>query len=286
MIRRNFLSRAASAVVAAGLPLDGASAQTMPSILKISMSDGVKLAVTRQGTGPTLLLVHGASGSHRSFARIVPLLAPTFTTYALDRRGYGDSDGVSVHTLAREAQDIAQVIDSLPAPVYVLAHSSGAVETLDALRLTGNAAGAILYEPPLTAVGASKPEPVCALVSAGKPEDALLTFYRDYARLPPAVIDGMKAGPQWLAELASAPALCHELEALAGYIFNPSRFASVHLPTLFLLGDRSPPFMVASVKAGVAAVPGARLHILPGQGHGALALAPDMVASIVKGEFG
>jgi pimeloyl-ACP methyl ester carboxylesterase len=241
MIRRNFLAAGASALVAAGLPLEGASAQTAPSSLKITMSDGVKLAVTREGAGPTLLLVHGASGSHRSFARIVPLLAPTFTTYALDRRGYGDSEGAGAHTLAREAQDIAQVIDSLPAPVYVLAHSSGAVETLEALRLTGKARGVILYEPPLTVVGASQPEPVCDLVNAGKPEDALLKFYRDYVRLPPAVIAGMQARPQWSAEVASAPALCHELQALRGYVFDPSRFAGLHLPTLFLLGDQSPP---------------------------------------------
>ncbi len=249
------------------------------------MSDGVDLAVRRQGKGPSLLLVHGASGSHLSYSRLIPLLTSSFTTFALDRRGYGDSGGQSEHSLSREAEDIAAIIDVLPAPVYVFAHSSGAIETLEALLLTRKVRGAILYEPPLTAVGASSPSPVCSLVAADKMQEALVTFYRDYVRLPPSVIIGVHKSPNWAAEVRAAPALCNELTALSIYRFDARQFASLHTPTLFLLGDQSPPFMAASVKSGAAAVTGARLQMLPGQQHGALVQAPEMIATIIGNEF-
>ena len=249
------------------------------------MSDRVDLIVERQGEGPSLLLVHGASGSHLSYARLVPRLASSMTTFALDRRGYGSSGDQAEHSVAREAEDIAAVIDALPSPVYVFAHSSGAIETLEALRLTRNVRRAILYEPPLTAVGASSPRPVCALVAEGKMNAALVTFYRDDVKVPPPVIVDIQKSPAWPAEVKSAPALCNELVALSAYHFDAATFGSLRTPTLFLLGDRSPPFMVASVKAGVAAVPGAKLEMLAGQQHGALVQAPDMIAAIIRKNF-
>ena len=119
--------------------------------------DYVDLIVERQGEGPSLFLIHGASGSHMSYARLVPLLTSSFTTFTLDRRGYGGSGGQAEHSMAREAEDIAAVINALPSPVYVFAHSSGAIETLEALRLMRNVRRAILYEPPFAEVGALSP---------------------------------------------------------------------------------------------------------------------------------
>ena len=119
-------------------------------------------------------------------------------------------------------------------------------------------------------MGASSPKPVCALVADGKIDAALVTFYRDYVKVPPPVISAIQKSPVWPAEVKSAPALCNGLVALSAYHFDAARFGSLRTPTLFLLGDRSPPFMIASVKAGVAAVPGAKLEMLAGQQHGAL----------------
>jgi pimeloyl-ACP methyl ester carboxylesterase len=284
--RRRFIVATATFAGSMAFSLGGpARAQAQATFFKLIMSDGVNLTVERQGKGPSLLLVHGASGSHLSYARLIPLLTSSFTTYALDRRGYGGSDGQTPYSVRREAEDIAAVINALPAPVYVFAHSSGAVETLEALLLTNKVQRAILYEPPLTEVGDSSPVPVCSLVAAGKMEEALVTFYRDYVRLSPSVITGIQASPAWAAEVKAAPALCNELTALSAYHFDAKHFASLRTPTLFLLGDQSPPFMAKSVKSGVAAVTGARLQMLPGQQHGALVQAPEMIATIIMHDF-
>ena len=73
--------------------------------------------------------------------------------------------------------------------------------------------------------------------------------------------------------------------ALSAHQFDAGTFGSLRTPTLFLLSDRSPPFMVASVKAGLSAVPDAKLEMLAGQQHGALVQAPDMIAAIIRKNF-
>jgi haloacetate dehalogenase len=49
------------------------------------------LRVRSGGSGPPLLLLHGAPHTHMTWHRIAPLLARDFTVVAPDLRGYGDS---------------------------------------------------------------------------------------------------------------------------------------------------------------------------------------------------
>jgi pimeloyl-ACP methyl ester carboxylesterase len=51
-------------------------------------------ATGQTGSGPSLLLVHGVMSDHRRW-RIIPLLEPSFTMHALDRRGRGESGDAS-----------------------------------------------------------------------------------------------------------------------------------------------------------------------------------------------
>jgi pimeloyl-ACP methyl ester carboxylesterase len=55
--------------------------------------DGLRVHYVMQGTGPDLVLIHGASGSLREFTyRLMPELARTYRVLALDRPGLGLSD--------------------------------------------------------------------------------------------------------------------------------------------------------------------------------------------------
>ena len=58
---------------------------------RVNSSDGTPIAFWRSGSGPPLVLVHGTTGAHWSFAFLSPVLAERFTLYALDRRGRGES---------------------------------------------------------------------------------------------------------------------------------------------------------------------------------------------------
>jgi pimeloyl-ACP methyl ester carboxylesterase len=134
------------------------------------MSDGASIALEKNGNGPSLLLVHGTSGTRQSWARVIPLLKTHYQTFAMNRRGRVDSSNGSTFSLVREAEDIARVVDRLPAPVFVVGHSYGAIATLEALRLTGNVQRCVLYEPPLPVpggMGGLSSNPVCSAVAAG-----------------------------------------------------------------------------------------------------------------------
>jgi pimeloyl-ACP methyl ester carboxylesterase len=49
------------------------------------------LNIVRTGNGPTLVLIHGISGSHRIWDRLLPFLEDDFTLVAIDLLGYGHS---------------------------------------------------------------------------------------------------------------------------------------------------------------------------------------------------
>ncbi|WP_305093217.1 alpha/beta fold hydrolase [Prescottella sp. R16] len=100
----------------------------------------VRLAVFEQGNpdGETLLLVHGWPDTHDLWQHVIPHLAETFRIVSYDTRGAGASStpaAVSAYALPELARDLFAVIDAVSpdAPVHVLAHDWGSVETWEAV---------------------------------------------------------------------------------------------------------------------------------------------------------
>jgi haloacetate dehalogenase len=81
-------ARTARAAEAAGPP----DAKLLPgfSVEKVRTA-GATLHTVIGGSGPPLLLIHGAPLTHLSWFRVAPELAKTYTVIAPDLRGYGDS---------------------------------------------------------------------------------------------------------------------------------------------------------------------------------------------------
>ena len=105
-----------------------------PERFTVRSTDGVEISVQKAGSGPTLLLIHGAllNGS-LSWGAVLPKLAEHFTVYAMDRRGRAPSGDAKEYSISNEADDIAAVVDAIGAPVIVLSHSYGALAALEAL---------------------------------------------------------------------------------------------------------------------------------------------------------
>ena len=74
----------------------------------------VRIAYERAGSGPLLLLMHGAEASRQMFAALVPLLSPHFTVVAYDQRDCGETEGPERgSTLADLADDARRLIEAL-----------------------------------------------------------------------------------------------------------------------------------------------------------------------------
>ena len=76
----------------------------------------VKLAFTRAGSGPLLVLLHGIGLSRRSWDPVVPALAEHFDVLAIDLPGFGESEPMPPQvepTPAALAASVADLLDDL-----------------------------------------------------------------------------------------------------------------------------------------------------------------------------
>lgn len=255
----------------------------------VTSRDGTHIAFWRSGSGPPLVLVHGATADHTTTWRFVlPELERHFTVYAVDRRGRGGSGDAPAYDLQREAEDVAAVIASIGESAHLLGHSYGAICAIEAALLTDHIHRLILYEGvPLRGADEVKPgvvERMRALLEAGDVEGMLTAMFRELVEMPPEELDMMRSQRDaWAVRLRNAPTLPRELRALEHYTFAPERFKSLRTPTLLLVGGDSPLRELENAEGVAAALPEARVVVLPGQQHAAMYTAPELfVREIVR----
>lgn len=255
----------------------------------VTSPDGTRIAYWRSGSGPALVLVHGATADHTTTWQLVRAeLERHFTVYAMDRRGRGASGDACEHELRREAEDVVAVIDSIGEPAHLLGHSYGALCALEAARLTNDVRRLILYEgvpldgPSIGRAGAV--ERLESLLTAGDVDQMLVEFYRDVADVPPDEIALLRAQRDaWATRMANAMTIPREVREKHRYVFEPERFRSLRVPTLLMVGGNSPPHELQYANAVAEALPDARVLVLPGQQHLAMYIAPDLfVREVVK----
>ena len=74
---------------------EAAVAVTFPALGAILTVDGVKLHALTRGSGPDVVLIHGASGNLRDMLPLVDALASRYRVTAFDRPGLGWSDPIA-----------------------------------------------------------------------------------------------------------------------------------------------------------------------------------------------
>ena len=246
----------------------------------ISSKDGTKIAYTRSGDGPALVLVHGTSADHSRWASVLAALEQRFTVYAMDRRGRGASGDSADYAIAREFDDVAALVDSIGEPVVLLGHSYGAICSLEAALGPNRVRKLVLYEPPIP-VGLPIHSPVSierlqALLDKGEKAGVVTTFLSEIVHMPEGEVKMLQSQSSWSGRVAAAHTIPRELRADEGYRFDPVQFKAFKVPTLLLLGGDSPAFFKAAIDVVHAALPSSRLVILPGHQHVAMNTAPDL----------
>ena len=107
----------------------------------VETSDGLRLAVYEDGPSdaPVILFVHGYPDDHRVWDGVAGLLSDEFRVVRYDVRGAGRSGVPAARADYRIEQlndDLGRVITavSADAPVHVVAHDWGSIQTWDALQ--------------------------------------------------------------------------------------------------------------------------------------------------------
>ena len=245
-------------------------------------ADGSDIGYWVQGSGPPLLLVHGALADRTAWIFIQPLLAERFTVYAMNRRGREGSGEPAPHPVEREFEDVVAVMDAIGEPLHLVGHSGGALCALGAVLLTDRLRSLTLYEPPPPGrrvdveLGSLR-----KMIHEAEPAEIVLEFLRTGPQVPEADIERLMQSPIWPHIVSLAPSLSSELDAAAGYEFDASRYSALQVPLLLLLGSDSPPVLREVSDALAEVVPDARMKELAGQQHAANFDAPDLFAAEV-----
>jgi pimeloyl-ACP methyl ester carboxylesterase len=214
---------------------------------------------------------------------VLAKLGEHFTVYAMDRRGRAPSGDAESYSLSMESGDIARVVEAIGKPVTVLAHSYGALATIEALDQLKGVARVILYEPPfsLAPLGpdtAETMERMDRALLANDREKIVTIFLCEQIGAPQERLEAFKSSPIWPLVLQIASTLPRESRTVNTPRDLASRLNRCTIPTIVLLGTETPGGMRENSIFVSKTIPGARLVMLEGQGHTAMMDAPDFFA--------
>ncbi len=263
-------------------PDTGAEMETVVS------ADGTPIAYERTGSGPPLVLVHGAGLDYNfwDLSDVRSALAEHYTVYAFDRRGRGGSGDAGEYDLGGEIEDVAAVVESIDEPVTLLGHSYGALIALEAALRTHNLHGLVLYEPSFTPEeGAPEVEQLLGaiqpLLADGEKEQALITDLTAVG-MPEASIEELRSSPSWQALVDAADTLPREFERLIEYEFDADRFRGMTTPTLLFTGGESPPGLIDVTETVDETLPDSRSVRIDGEAHfGLISKADHFVEEVL-----
>ncbi|GIF13497.1 hydrolase [Actinoplanes teichomyceticus] len=244
---------------------------------------------------PPLLLIMGASaqGITCPDPLIARLVARGVQVIRFDHRDTGRSSTVDFDThpyaIADLAADCLAVLDGYGLAAahvagfsmggmiaqWLAVHASARVRSLTVLTSTlmGHRSGPARAGQPPAPGDLPPPEPAfLAHLAAGMPpgvesDVALFRLFNGPVRPFDEAAARAMLERAWSRATDPAAAANHHR---AGHTFAPDRLAplsSITAPTTIVHGDHDPVFPLAHGEALAAAIPGARLHVVPGMGH-------------------
>ena len=217
-------------------------------------------------------------------------LASSFTAYAYDRRGRGDSTEAGPYSVEREVDDLRALVDAAGGSAALFGMSSGCALVLASAAAGVRATGIALYDPPFS-IGADAEKQAMAydarlreLVDA-RDNDAALALFLTTIGMPPQAIEGMRKGRGWRPLTALAPTLVHDaavLNSRGGAPVPAASIGKIDAPILAMAGALSPPALQQAAGAVAAAARRGSYQVLPAQTHD---VSVDALAPVLIGFF-
>ena len=257
----------------------------------IAAPDGTQIAIFTTGSGPPLLLVHGASADHTTFRVVDPLLARRYTVQAMDRRGRGASGDVEPYAVEREFEDVAAAAEVIArdagAPVAVIGHSFGGRVALGAALRSAAIRAVVCYEgaPPAEEeryqpVGSEAR--VSERLAAGDTDGALATFLREIVGMSEDDLARYRADPIWPRRAEAAHTIVRELDAEVSPEASLDALGGVRQPVLQVLGGASRPAFRLATEALDARLANGRIVVIDWAKHAAHHTHPDRFVDAVS----
>jgi pimeloyl-ACP methyl ester carboxylesterase len=262
----------------------------------ITSKDGTKIAFDKTGSGPAVIMVHGAMvyrAFEPSMVQLAELLSKHFTVYHYDRRGRGDSGDTQPFTKEREIEDLQALVEDAGGKAMVFAISSGSAVALDTAAVTPGISKLAVYEAPFIVDDSRQPVPadytqhLTKLAAEGKRDEAVEYFLTQAVGIPAEYIGGMKQDQAtWAGMTGVAHTIAYDAafvgDVMQGKPLPTDRWTKVTVPVLVADGGASDAWMHNGAEALARVLPHASRQTLEGQTH---MVDPKVLAPVIIGFF-
>lgn len=299
-MRVDFLNIVRAGTVAGVLGLAAGCQTTPPVTAAWKLPDGVKtleangypIAYVEKGSGPTVVLVHGAMCDYRCWGGAMPALSAKYHVVALSMRHYypepWDGSG-NTYSVPQHAKDLAAFVQQLSPPVSIVGHSYGGSvafemarehpELVKKLVLAEGSTEGMLPAPTAQYLEGRQKFAVAAedmLKTKGRQEAMnfgvdLLYGKGTYASYSPAIQTVHRDNAWTLIAGAKAP---------IPKLGNCADFGTLKMPVLLATGENTSARFKQLVPMQQQCLPSAKKVVIPKVGHGPLIGAPAFVAAV------
>lgn len=249
-------------------------------------ADGTPLAARYSGSGPPIVLVHGALGDINTFALLEEPLAEHHTVWVYSRRNRGGSGDGPSYGVEREAEDVLAILEAAGGDAHLFGHSSGAFYAMLAAPRAARLRSLMLYEPPLhvDTVEPGVRERMESALADGDPERAIEIF-SPVADITPEELAAVRSeAPVWEALKAGVQVFPRELQALQDEgVPRLSQTELPDVPLLYLYGELTSAPVYPTLPEVAKRYPRAELHGLSRQRHLAPMFDPASFAEAITG---
>ena len=269
--------------------------QTLIETRDVDVGDGLCLHVETSGDGPPLVVLHGFTGSTKTWASIRSVAEKSHAVIAVDLPGHGNSSAPNnpgCYALTRFADDLVRILDYLSIHrTVVLGYSMGGRAALRfALAHPDRVAGLVLESSsPGIDDAADREARITAdnALADAIESDGIEAFINRWERLP--LWDTQQGMPAEARDRLRAQRLENRQEGLANSLRGAGvgvdepvyeRLAGIETPTLLVAGALDEKY-VEIARSMLQAMPNARLNIIGDAGHAAHFERPDAFASAV-----
>ena len=254
----------------------------------VTSTDGTRIAFSRTGTGPVLVLVDGAM-CYRDFGPakdFTEALKGDFTVVSYDRRGRGESGDSSTYDAKLEFDDLRAVLDAVGGSPYVLGFSSGAGLAYRAAAAGAKMSKLVGYESPWVGRrgGRDYVRDLDALAAQGR-GDKMVDYFMTKMIGAPFFVPVMfrLMGANWKKLTAVGLTIRYDARVMGGDFEVPvAELAKITVPTLTVWGSKAAEEMVAGNEKVAASIPGAQSRVLEGQTHN---VTPAALAPVLRDFF-
>ena len=248
------------------------------------------LDTIEQGTGPSVLLIHGAGPDGEQWRAVIDDLSADHRVVAYNRRGYPGS-GEPAADWGTHIDDAIEVIEGRDlSPATVVGHSAGTVVAAGvAVRRPELCGRLVMFDPILHAQKRPTLKLIVTFVSVQRqrksdPEAAAETFFRWATAAKDgsgSTFDRMSAEDQ--AEMRSRHrAVFADTDAGDGSEQIQTADIKALRNTTIGLGELSDPWFSKNARALARRLPDARLEVIEGSAHAVMLDNPGRVAEIIR----